>query len=147
MARWANVGLMLGQRRRRCTNIKPILVQRAVPAGLERVNHYRAVLISLDNPAFMSLCATGHRLVFESGNPTQADIHAPINWFNIHYTSQRVHFLSRSNAVSGCLLYPPGKPAAQLQLCLNAGLTCTASAQHSSNVGQSQWAFVLVGMF
>ena len=31
--RWTNVGLMLGQRRRRWANIKPTLVQRLVLAG------------------------------------------------------------------------------------------------------------------
>ena len=31
---WNNVGLMLGQRRRRCTNIKPILFQCVVFAGI-----------------------------------------------------------------------------------------------------------------
>ena len=33
-ARWANVGLMLGQRRRRWRNIKPTLAQRAVLPGM-----------------------------------------------------------------------------------------------------------------
>ena len=32
--RWTNVGLLLGQRRRRWANIKPTLVQGPVPAGL-----------------------------------------------------------------------------------------------------------------
>ena len=32
--RWTNYGLMLGQRRRRWPNIKPLLVQRSVHAGI-----------------------------------------------------------------------------------------------------------------